>query len=66
MQEFSDLVETGGGALDNVVSVMLYFLPIVLLLVMGSMGGRIAKYGIKLVRSPENGEDGILGDGGAK
>lgn len=66
MQDFSSLVDTGGGGINNLVEVMLYFFPLVLLLVMGSMGGRIAKYGIKLVRSPENGEEGILSDGGAK
>lgn len=66
MQAFSDLIDTGGGGIDNLVEVMLYFFPLVLLLVMGSMGGRIATYGIKLVRSHENDRDGILSDGGAK
>jgi len=60
---FSDLVDTGGGAIGNLVDVMLYFFPLVLLLVMGSMGGRIAKFGIKLIRSPENGIEGILEEG---
>jgi len=63
MKSFSDLIETGGGGINNLVEVMLYFFPLVLLLVMGSTGGRIAKYGIQLVRSPENGKDGILGEG---
>jgi len=63
IQPFSDLVETGGGGIDNLVEVMLYFFPLVLLLVMGSMGGRIAKYGIKLIRSPENGVDKMIGEG---
>ncbi len=66
LQAFSELVDTEGGGIDNLVEVMLYFFPLVLLLVMGSMGGRIAKYGIKLVRSPENGDGGIFKDGGAK
>jgi len=61
-----DLLETGGGAIDNLVKVMLYFFPLVLLLVMGSTGGRIAKFGIDLVRSPENGRGGILLEQGAK
>lgn len=66
MQGFSELVETSGGGINNLVEVMLYFFPLVLLLVMGSTGGRIASYGIKLLRSPENNRDGLLLEKGAK
>lgn len=67
MKGFSELVETSGGGINNLVKVMLYFFPLVLLLVMGSTGGRIASYGIKLVRSPENNsKDHLLLKEGAK
>lgn len=63
IKPFSELVDTGGGGIDNLVEVLLYFFPLVLLLVMGTIGGRIAKYGIQLIRSPDKRIDGIIEEG---
>ncbi|MFW5952799.1 MAG: hypothetical protein ACOCSJ_01410 [Candidatus Natronoplasma sp.] len=61
------ILETSGGGIDNLVTVMqTHFFPLILLLVMGSTGGRIAKFGIDLVRSPENGKDEFLIAKGSK
>ncbi len=61
------ILDTGGGGIDNLVRIIqTHFFPLVLLLVMGSTGGRIAKFGIDLVRSPENGMDELLLEKGAR
>ncbi len=61
-----ELMDTGSGGINDLIDVLLLFFPLVLLLVMGSTGGRIASYGIKLVRSPEGGKNGVLLEKGAK
>ncbi len=53
IQGYSDLVEIGEGPLAPLVDFLIYIIPVLFLFVMGSVGGKTVKYGIKMIRSPE-------------
>ncbi|MBS3790311.1 MAG: hypothetical protein KGY66_05280 [Candidatus Thermoplasmatota archaeon] len=50
---FSDLVETSEGELAPFVDFLIYLIPALFLFAMGSICGKITKYGFKMIRSPE-------------
>jgi len=53
IEGFSDLVEIGEENLAQFVDFLIYLIPVLFLFVMGSVAGKITKYGIQMIRSPE-------------
>ncbi len=49
---FSELIPVSGSSgIGNIVHAIIYFVPAIILFVMGGIGGRILKHGIVLIRS---------------
>jgi len=53
IEGFSDLVEVGDEGLAPLVDFLIYLIPGIFLFAMGSVAGKITKYGIQMIRSPE-------------
>ncbi|MFP4142413.1 MAG: hypothetical protein ACOCTN_04000 [Candidatus Natronoplasma sp.] len=53
IQNFEDLVVTNREGVAALVDVLIYVIPILLLVVMASIGGKVMHYGIKLIRTPD-------------
>jgi len=53
IQGFSDLVEVGNGDFAPFVDFLIYLIPAIFLFAMGSVAGKITKYGIQMIKSPE-------------
>ncbi len=57
LEPFKDLVEMNREGIAGLVDVLIFLIPAILLFVMGSIGGKVVHYGIKLVRIPDFEED---------
>jgi len=53
IEGFAELVETNREGIAGLVDMLIYLIPAILLFVMGSIGGKIISYGVKLVGSPD-------------
>ncbi len=53
VEPFSDLVEIEEEGLAQFVNFLIYLIPVLFLFVMGSIAGKITKYGINMITSPE-------------
>ncbi len=53
IEEFSDLITTEGDGIAALVDMLIYIIPVLLLFVMGSIGGRIIKHGLNLIKIPD-------------
>ncbi|MEF8834777.1 MAG: hypothetical protein V5A76_01335 [Candidatus Thermoplasmatota archaeon] len=53
IEGFSDLVEVGNQDFAPFVDFLIYLIPAIFLFAMGSVAGKITKYGIQMIKSPE-------------
>lgn len=53
IEGFSDLVELGNQDFAPFVDFLIYLIPAIFLFAMGSVAGKITKYGIQMIKSPE-------------
>lgn len=53
IQGFSDLVEVGNQDFAPFVDFLIYLIPAIFLFAMGSVAGKITRYGIQMIKSPE-------------
>ncbi len=53
IEGFSDLVELGNQDFAPFVDFLIYLIPAIFLFAMGSVAGKITRYGIQMIKSPE-------------
>jgi len=53
IEGFSDLVEVGDEGIAPLVDFLIYLIPGIFLFAMGSVAGKITKYGIQMIKTPE-------------
>ncbi len=53
IEGFSDLVDVGDEGVGQFVDFLIYIIPVLFLFAMGSVAGKITRYGIKMITSPE-------------